>query len=247
MFCTGCADKFVPLPEQQLFEPVRVCILCHKHRQGKENELDAADVLAANMHPTAFNDNSAKHSHSEGSNDTLTLSAKSRTDSQGSDIDILVPHAHSKPIPMKNSPSSRRINVTRDDRASWQQNTSSPRLNPELSSSQISLHSNSSSLVFEGRNSQRTCSQESVNIENSAEGQRILGARAECWSYTDAGASYLPNPRLWLIRIPYNFFYVWWPYYHACSDLALGLWLKRGKLILTEGLQKAEFLNNPLL
>lgn len=186
MFCTGCADKFVPLPEQQLFEPVRVCNHCLKNRQSKDSDQDAADVLAANMQPAVAPDSSssAKHANHEQASDPL--SAKSRTDSHGSDIDILVPHVPSKPIPVKNpstvSGRSGYSNTASKEElmGSWQQNTmSSPRLNPELSSSQVSLHSNSS-LVFEGRNCQKTCSQESVNVESSADGQRMLGARAEC-------------------------------------------------------------------
>lgn len=171
VFCQSCADVFVPIPEQQLYEPVRVCTSCHKQRKGKDIELDEADILAANLQTPTHEAGSSKTNGHATEN-----TAKQRVNGTDCEVDAPVPHALSKPIPVKNSP----VRSARDDVVICQQQaSSSPRLTHELSSSQMSLHSNSS-LVYDGRSCQKTCSQESINMENSTDGQRMMGARAEC-------------------------------------------------------------------
>lgn len=160
MFCQTCAASYVPIPTQQLFNPVRVCQSCY-------NAL-MSDVSA--------------HAADSDNNETTDQKAKSSLCCDHDDEHGLVCSSSPLDIPCRNSNGSqpRGSNSSRT-RGDDSRSGGSPAILPITSQSPTpkanSNPANNSSCSL----SYKTCSQESINSSGSkhVDDQRMVGPAAK--------------------------------------------------------------------
>lgn len=152
MFCQTCADVYVPIPTQQLFDPVRVCRSCHQaliNVSGKPAEQDEADIL----------EQSVQLARNRSANSSFEHAAAIVCSSSPQDI----PKRRQNP------------RAGSDSRASCSPAILPVTLQEPERSAPVSSNGNSSDLTY------KTCSLESINSENSKlENQHVVGPTAKC-------------------------------------------------------------------
>lgn len=143
----------MPIPEQQLFEPVRVCETCHEKL----------------INSTA--------SHRQTSNEKPEQQQQSTSYKTANSSSPPTDPLHCAKYPMTSTP----VNTSSGSEAALMQSIAKSGSSPkdrEAISSQPSLQGGGN--LLSGRTQQKTCSQESINVESMTEGSHLIGARAEC-------------------------------------------------------------------